>query len=83
MAVAGGLGQLAEPSDVKLFRKLPDGKKTMLSFNLEEIRRGDVKDPLVKGNDIVVVQRSGARTFLKDSVFRDAADLLNPFRLFY
>ena len=82
IAVAGGLGELAEPDDVKLFRALPNGQKKMLSFNLQEIRLGHVKDPLVKGSDIVVVQRSGSRSFLRDSLFRDVADLINPFRLF-
>lgn len=79
IALAQGLDQLADSSDVKLFRAQAGGEKLALSYNLDQIRAGDVEDPLLRGSDVVVVQKSTGRTFLRDSIFRDAIDFLNPF----
>ena len=82
IAMAQGLGELADPQDIKLFRTdTGQGRRKMASFDLDQIRSGESDDPLLKGNDLIVVQKSGARSFLRDSVFRDVTDLLNPFRL--
>ena len=35
-------------------------------YNLDDIQAGKVTDPLLKGGDIVVVERSGVKVALKD-----------------
>jgi polysaccharide export outer membrane protein len=79
IAMAGGLGQLAAPDDVKVIRVL-DGEKRTLSFDLNAIAQGAVDDPYVLGNDYIIVPRSQARVLLRDSLLKDVADFLNPFR---
>ncbi|WP_175498026.1 polysaccharide biosynthesis/export family protein [Dokdonella immobilis] len=54
MAIAGGFDQMAEPSKVVVFRQV-QGKKMAAAFDVRAIRRGDAEDPLVYGDDIVVV----------------------------
>lgn len=81
IAMAEGLGSLADPKAVKLFRERPDGQTGVHDFDLTRIRTGEAADPPIQGDDVVVVLRSRSRTFLRDSMFRDITDLLNPFRL--
>lgn len=66
IAMASGMGQLAEEEEVRIFRSTADGTKETLLFNLEAIRGGAVVDPPIQGNDIVVVGKSGARTVVKN-----------------
>lgn len=82
VAMAGGLSRLADSSDIRVFRRLNDGKMVMGNFDLDKIRTGEARDPVLEGNDVVVVGRSSARVFLSDSVFRDAVNLINPFSVF-
>lgn len=82
LALAGGFGQLANMSEVKLFRKTDGGEREVATFNVERIRSGKDLDPLVRGDDVVVVQRDSTRALLKDSVLRDVLDYLNPFSVF-
>jgi hypothetical protein len=35
-------------------------------YNLDDIQAGKVQDPLLRGGDIVVVERSGVKVALKD-----------------
>ncbi len=79
VAMAGGLGQLAAPDDVKVIRVM-DGDKRMLTFDLNAIAQGKVDDPYVLSNDYIIVPRSQARVLFRDSLLRDVADFLNPFR---
>jgi polysaccharide export outer membrane protein len=44
-----------------------------------KIRAGELEDPMLVNDDVVVVNRSGARAALKDSLFRDILDTINPF----
>ncbi len=81
IALAGGLGQLAEPRAVRIFRDNEAGERTVGIFDLTQIRDGKAPDPPLVGNDVVVVPRNDDRAFLRDSLFRDTIDLLNPFRL--
>jgi protein involved in polysaccharide export with SLBB domain len=80
--MAGGLGKQALPEEIKIFR-IVNGKKTILTFDLNKIRDGEISDPLVQANDYIIIPRSQARAFLTDSLFRDVADFLNPFRFFW
>ncbi len=81
LALAGGLGRLADPETVRVFRENEQGERMVAMFNIEMIRNGKSPDPELKGNDIVVVARNEQRAFLRDSLFRDTIDVLNPFRI--
>ena len=61
IAMAGGLGELADPKAVVIFRVI-DGKKKAAVFDLKQIRKGTAEDPLIYGDDIVVVQESGSKS---------------------
>jgi polysaccharide biosynthesis/export protein len=54
MAIAGGFDQLADPGRVVIFRQVK-GKKMAAAFDIRAIRRGTTEDPIVYGDDIVVV----------------------------
>lgn len=83
LALAGGFGPIADSSAVVLFRVDETTKKReMLTFDVEKIRAGKSEDPLVKGDDLIVVQRDSTRRLLKDSIIRDVFDTINPFSVF-
>ncbi len=79
LAIAGGQGSLSDMSEVMLFRVDMDGKRVAQRFDVERIRRGEIEDPAVVNDDVIVVNRSQTRTLLKDSAFRDVLDAINPF----
>lgn len=78
LAIAGGQGQLSDVNDVMLFRAGRAGTPAM-SFDVEKIRAGEVPDPPIENDDLVVVKRSKARTAIKDSLLGDILQTLNPF----
>ena len=63
-----------------LFRTDAGGKRETLVYDVEKIRAGEMADPVVINEDMIVVKRSPGRILLKDSILRDAVDLVNPFR---
>lgn len=79
IAIAGGQASMSNINEVMLFRSDDNGVKKILTFDVEKVRSGEAEDPLVQDDDVIVVQRSRSRTFLKDSLFRDILDTLNPF----
>ena len=66
IAYAGGLDELAKPTEVILFRKTANNKIKAYLLNLKDINSGANKDPYLQNEDKVIVQRSGARQWLKD-----------------
>lgn len=64
IALAEGLDPLADPQGVVIFRTV-QGKKMAALFDIRRVRSGDMDDPLIYGDDIVVVDRSGSRAFIK------------------
>jgi polysaccharide export outer membrane protein len=64
VALAEGLDPLADPESVVIFRDIK-GKKMAALFDLTKIQHGEMADPLIYGDDIVVIDKSGSRTFLK------------------
>lgn len=66
IALAGGLDPLADENEVKIFRQNTGGSREVIVYDLEQIRAGKMDDPLVKGNDLVVVEKSGSKSFLKN-----------------
>ncbi|MBC8023966.1 MAG: polysaccharide biosynthesis/export family protein [Burkholderiales bacterium] len=79
LAIAGGQGGLSDMNNVMVFRSDAAGKREAQIFDVERIRRGELDDPLIVNDDVIVVNRSGARVVLKDSLLRDVIDAINPF----
>ena len=83
LAMAGGGGQLADMENVMLFRMGPKGKSEAQKYDVLKIRKGEAPDPMLQNDDVVVVNREDARVTLRDSLFRDIIDTLNPFAASY
>jgi polysaccharide export outer membrane protein len=79
IAMAGGGGNLASLDNVKVFRIEKGGERKTLLFNVDKIRSGEQADPDIQPDDVIVVSRDPARVGLKDSLFRDIIDSINPF----
>ena len=79
LAIAGGQGSLSDMNNVVVFRAGAGGKRDAQVYDVELIRRGELDDPPIVNDDVIVVNRSKVRTVLKDSVFRDVIDAINPF----
>lgn len=79
LALAGGFGQIANSTQVKIFRQGGQGERQVATFDVERIRAGEHEDPPIRGDDLIVVQRDATRALLKDSIFRDIVDSINPF----
>ena len=79
MALAGGRGELANLENVMIYRTGPDGKLDSQTFDLDRVRSGEIPDPLVLPEDVIVVQRKPVRVLLRDSAVSDFINLLNPF----
>jgi polysaccharide export outer membrane protein len=80
LAVAGGQGGLSDMSEVMLFRADASGNKETLVYDVDRIRAGELADPVVVNDDLIVVKRSKGRIILKDSILKDILDTVNPFR---
>jgi polysaccharide export outer membrane protein len=79
LALAGGQGGLSDMSEVMLFRQDAAGTRETRVYDVERIRRGELEDPTVLNDDLIVVNRSPGRVIFKDSIFRDVIDTINPF----
>ena len=64
IAIAQGLDPLADLGAVVLFRQI-DGRKMAAVYDIRDLRKGKVEDPLLYGEDIVVVEQSGSKTALR------------------
>jgi polysaccharide export outer membrane protein len=82
IALAGGFGPIADSSQVMLFRVNEKGEREVATYDVDKIRAGKSDDPPIKGDDLIVVQRDANRRLLKDSLFRDILDSVNPFSIF-
>lgn len=65
IATARGADQAANLNNVVIFRTVGNQKVAAL-FSLKGIRAGQLVDPQIYGNDIIVVGESAARRFLRD-----------------
>ncbi len=79
IAMGGGLDKLADSRGIVIFRQI-DGKKMGAVFDLKAIRAGKDEDPLVYGDDIVVVEQSGSKTALRR--FIEAMPVMSVFGVF-
>nr|WP_305119155.1 polysaccharide biosynthesis/export family protein [Tahibacter harae] len=64
LAMSEGLDPLANPQGIVIFRMI-GGQKMGAVFDIAAIRAGRMEDPLIYGDDIVVVDQSGPRTALR------------------
>ncbi|MBA3511193.1 polysaccharide biosynthesis/export family protein [Sphingomonas sp.] len=65
IATARGADEAANLNNVVIFRTVNNRKAAAL-YSLKAIRAGQLEDPQIYGNDIVVVGESAARKFLRD-----------------
>lgn len=65
MALSGGLDQDANPGGIIVYRTLGD-KRHAAVFDLRKVRNGELIDPEILGNDMVVIDYSGTRSNLRD-----------------
>ncbi len=61
IAMAEGLDPLADLKSVVIFRVI-EGKKMGARFDMKAIRSGAAPDPMVYGDDIIVIDQSGSKT---------------------
>jgi polysaccharide export outer membrane protein len=80
VALARGTTEDADSSRVVVFRTIK-GERMAAAFDLAAIRRAQADDPLIYGNDVVVVDGSRARAILRD-VLGTALPLFAVFRPF-
>lgn len=65
LAMAEGLRPGANPSGAYIFRYSGSGNERIsIPVDLRAVQRGEVEDPFLQENDIVIVPRSGVKTFL-------------------
>lgn len=74
IAHAEGVTDLADTSEVIVFRKQADQPVGAYVIDLAKIEKGQLTDPVLIGSDKVIVPRSGSATFVKS-----VADTLRGF----
>ena len=79
VALAGGGGAIADLSEIMVFRVGENGTKITQKHDLNKIRTGELPDPFILADDVIVVKRNAVRAALRDSLFRDVIDSINPF----
>lgn len=79
VALARGTAEDANTGRVVVFRTI-NGERMAAAFDLRRIRRAEAEDPVIYGNDIVVVAGSNTRTLFRDII--SAVPILGIFRPF-
>jgi len=65
IAVAGGVDdKTADLGGIVLMRQV-DGKRMAAAYDLRQVRKGIIDDPLIYGDDIIVVEQSASKTALR------------------
>jgi len=67
IAMAEGASRVADVKEVAVFRTI-DGRRHVALFNLQAIRNGQASDPLLQGDDIVVVDTSRMSAAWRDLI---------------
>lgn len=63
IAAAGGLQGYADTDDIKLIRQNDNGERNIIQLSMQDIRSSSTKNLLLKSDDVVFVEVSGAKTF--------------------
>jgi polysaccharide export outer membrane protein len=66
VALAGGLNDVGNRSAVTLTRTA-EGRRTVTTYDVAKIQKGEATDPVLLAGDIVTVPESGGRAFMRDS----------------
>jgi polysaccharide biosynthesis/export protein len=61
IVIAGGVTEYANPRGIIIFRVI-DGKRMAAVYDLRDIRGGNAEDPLVYGDDLIVIDESGSKS---------------------
>jgi polysaccharide biosynthesis/export protein len=80
LALSGGFAQYANINQIVVYRAGAGGAREQFLYDLDKVRAGEEMDPDIRSDDVIVVQRNASRAILRDSLFRDILDTLNPFR---
>lgn len=59
IALAGGLDEVAKKDEIVVFRKQPTGSVNAYVVNMASIEEGKLTDPVIVGDDRIVVPKSG------------------------
>lgn len=80
VAMARGISEDANPQRVMIFRTV-NGERVAGAYDLKAIRTAQAEDPVVYGNDIIIVDGSRARKLFRDLI--QSMPLLGVMRPFY
>jgi len=78
IAIGGGQGSLSDLHEVLVYRREGSEKK-IYTYDLDKIRAGEAEDPSIVNDDVIVIKRSPGRVAIRDSLFGDLINLVNPF----
>ena len=67
IAMAEGTDEFADLEGVVLFRNV-DGQRMAAAYDLTKVRRGELADPQVYGDDIIVIERSGSKSAFREFI---------------
>ncbi|CDN89955.1 MULTISPECIES: polysaccharide biosynthesis/export family protein [Hydrogenophaga] len=79
LALSGGFAPYADVKQIVVYRHGANGAREQFTYDLDQVRAGQQKDPDIRADDVIVVQRNARRTALRDSLFSDILSTLNPF----
>ena len=80
IALAGGVDdKVADLSGIVVMRQV-EGRRQAAVFDLRQVRKGNVEDPQLYGDDIVVVEQSGSKSAFRR--FIESVPAIGVFRWF-
>lgn len=77
VAMAEGVTRLADLKEVAVFRTV-DGQRMAAKFDLQKVRTGQMEDPVLQGDDIILVNSSNVSV-----VLREVLQVLPAFATFF
>lgn len=80
LALSGGFAPYADINKIVVYRHGAGGAREQFTYDLDKVRAGQELDPNIRADDVIVVQRNARRTALRDSLFSDILNTLNPFK---
>lgn len=80
LALSGGFAPYADINKIVVYRSGAGGAREQFTHDLDKVRAGQEMDPNIRPDDVIVVQRNAARAALRDSLFGDILNTLNPFK---
>lgn len=68
VAMAEGATRVADLTQVAVFRNAPDGRRMVAVYDIRAIRSGQLEDPALQGNDVVIVDTSRLSAAIRDVI---------------